>query len=59
MSIFGWFAVFGDVVSQAAQAFLPASVNILIPLYNEHGDYLGRDSSASRWLEGHDFFYLV
>lgn len=28
MSIFGWFAVFGDVVSQAAQAFLPASVGI-------------------------------
>ena len=28
MSIFGWFAVFGDVVSQAAQAFLPATVCI-------------------------------
>lgn len=26
MIIFGWFAVFGDVVSQAAQAFMPASV---------------------------------
>lgn len=26
MSIFGWFAVFGDVVSQAAQTFLPANV---------------------------------
>ena len=27
MIIFGWFAVFGDVVSQAAQAFMPSSVN--------------------------------
>lgn len=31
MVIFGLFAVFGDVISQAAQAFMPASVSYFLP----------------------------
>ena len=34
--VFGFFAVFGDVISQAAQTFLPGTVSAALDLPSNH-----------------------